>query len=109
MGRTSAWTSSQPERVTTTAGTSSPGSARQGSPVAAEGNLLHVAKIAHGLPPAGAKLYQAWDLAISEKTTADWSVGTTIAVDEDQNVYLVDERRGRWGFNDLLGQMEVKP
>jgi predicted phage terminase large subunit-like protein len=77
----------------------------QGSPVAAEGNLLHVAKIEHRLPPPEAKLYQAWDLAISEKTTADWSVGMTLAVDAEQNVYLVDRVRGRWGFNDVLEQI----
>jgi predicted phage terminase large subunit-like protein len=76
----------------------------QGAPVAAEGNLLHVTKIGHRLPPEG-KRYQAWDLAISEKTTADWSVGMTISVDDDNNIDLLDERRGRWGFNDVLEQI----
>ena len=77
----------------------------QGGPVAAEGNLLKVNKIEHGTPPDGARFYQAWDLAISEKTTADWTVGMTIAVDEAKNVYLVDEARGRWSFNEVLEQI----
>lgn len=45
---------------------------------------------------------QYWDLAISEKTTADFTVGICAAVDGDNNMYLLEVRRGHWDFNTTL-------
>jgi predicted phage terminase large subunit-like protein len=50
--------------------------------------------------PEGCATYQAWDLAISEKASADYTVGVTIAIDSAKRIYLVDVRRGRWDFNE---------
>lgn len=81
----------------------------QGAPVAAEGNFFEVGKIGHAERAAeGLRVYQAWDLAISEKTTADYTAGATIGVDGDQNVFLLDLVRGRWSFNAALAQMEAQ-
>lgn len=79
-------------------------------PVAAAGNLLPVGKIGHAAAPggrqaAGLRVYQGWDLAISTKTTADYTAGATVGVDGDQNLFLLDVTRGRWTFNETLGKI----
>jgi predicted phage terminase large subunit-like protein len=48
---------------------------------------------------------QYWDLAISEKTTADFTVGICAGVDNDNNMYLLEVRRGHWGFNTTLAEI----
>jgi predicted phage terminase large subunit-like protein len=40
-------------------------------------------------------LYQAWDFAISEKKTSDYTVGVCIGVDMRDDVYVLDMRRFR--------------
>lgn len=78
----------------------------QGNPVAAFGNLLPVARVVHdALPPAGLKVVQAWDLAISERQTADYTAVATLGMDGDRNVYLLDIDRGRWSFNETIMRM----
>jgi predicted phage terminase large subunit-like protein len=52
--------------------------------------------------PWGLSILQFWDLAISEKTTADYTVGFCIGVDESNGVYLLEQRRGHWDFNKTL-------
>jgi predicted phage terminase large subunit-like protein len=48
---------------------------------------------------------QYWDLAISEKTTADFTVGICVAVDQDNKMYLLEVRRGHWDFNRTLQEI----
>jgi predicted phage terminase large subunit-like protein len=60
----------------------------------------------YGKAPGGLTYYQYWDLAISERQEADFSVGWTIGVDEDNNVYLLEQRRGHYNFNRLLAEIE---
>jgi predicted phage terminase large subunit-like protein len=48
---------------------------------------------------------QFWDLAISEKTTADYTVGWTIGVSEDNDIFILERRRGHWDFNTTLNQI----
>jgi predicted phage terminase large subunit-like protein len=48
--------------------------------------------------PDGCIFFQAWDLAISEKASADYTVGVCLAVDAAKRLYLVDLRRGHWDF-----------
>jgi len=43
----------------------------------------------------GRNIYQAWDFAITEKTSSDWIVGTTFMQDEYDNLYLLDVLRFR--------------
>lgn len=80
----------------------------QGTPVAATGNFFRMDLLAHAEAPAGLRIYQGWDLAISEKTSADYSAGATIGVDKDQNVHLLDVVRGRWTFNETMARMEAQ-
>lgn len=55
--------------------------------------------------PWGLSIIQFWDLAISEKTTADFTCGWTIGVDDANNVYLLERRKGHWDFNRTLAEI----
>jgi len=53
------------------------------------------------LPPLGELTrYSAWDLAIGERESNDWTVGVTVGVDRSERIWVLDVRRGRW---DSLG------
>jgi predicted phage terminase large subunit-like protein len=82
----------------------------QCSPVAAQGNMLHVGRV-RPLPrkvPEHLAIVQGWDLAISEKTTADYTVGFTLGLDTKTNdLYLLDCERGRWDFNGVLARIDL--
>lgn len=47
--------------------------------------------------PGQRHTYQAWDLAITEKQSADWTVGVTGAIDYDDNLEAIDLVRFRSG------------
>jgi predicted phage terminase large subunit-like protein len=55
--------------------------------------------------PSGLTIIQYWDLAISEKTTADYTVGWCIGVDENNSIYPLEQRRGHWDFNKTLSEI----
>ncbi len=55
--------------------------------------------------PQGLTILQAWDLAISERTEADYTVGWTIGVNENNDVFLLERRRGHWDFNRTLAEI----
>jgi predicted phage terminase large subunit-like protein len=55
--------------------------------------------------PPGLAIFQYWDLAISERTSADYTVGWTIGVDEQNNLFLLERRRGHWDFNRTLDEI----
>lgn len=50
-------------------------------------------------------IYAAGDPAISQQDTADWTVFVVVGVDKDDNVWVLDERRGRWDTNQIVDQM----
>lgn len=78
----------------------------QQRPVALGGNMLLVEKIRHAIRAReGLRVYQAWDLAISLKKTADYTVCVTIGVDQNNQVYLLDVFRDRVAFHDMLDKM----
>lgn len=45
----------------------------------------------------GARIIQAWDFAITEKQSSDWTVGATIAQTPDDQLIVLDVRRFRSG------------
>lgn len=53
----------------------------------------------YGSAPAREELYvyQAWDFAITEGKTSDYTVGTCIGVDHRDNVYVLDQTRFKSG------------
>lgn len=57
------------------------------------------------MPAAGARIFTAWDFAIGEKQTNDWTVGATIYQDEHDNVYVLDIHRMRGGTFEIIEAM----
>jgi len=51
-------------------------------------------------PPVNLNWSRAWDLAVSTKTTADYTASIAGATDSDGNLYLKDMIRGRWEWPD---------
>ena len=51
------------------------------------------------------RYYTAWDLAVSTKETNDWSVGITVGVDQQENIWVVDLFRKRVDSSDLVEEM----
>lgn len=71
----------------------------QNDPTGLQGQLLHEEWIQYyDEPPKNLQIYQGWDLAISQKETADYTVCTTIGVTENEDVYILDWYRGHINF-----------
>ena len=49
--------------------------------------------------------YSAVDFAISDKERADYTVIATVGVDSENNMYVVDLRRGRWDSLEIIEEM----
>jgi predicted phage terminase large subunit-like protein len=58
--------------------------------------------------PAGLKIYQGCDLAISEKETADYFVLMTIGIDPNGNIYILDIYRDRLSFKSQQEIIKIK-
>ena len=57
-------------------------------------------------PPLYMDIYCAGDLAISKKEQADFSVFLVVGVDERENIYVLEEYRGRgWGTTEIIDTM----
>jgi predicted phage terminase large subunit-like protein len=54
------------------------------------------------------RIYQAWDLAISEDPSADWTVGLTLGVDMEGGIYLLHYERDHWDFPTQVKQVQVQ-
>jgi predicted phage terminase large subunit-like protein len=55
-----------------------------------------------------AVIFQAWDFAITEKQKSDWTVGTTLLQDSNDDLFVVDVRRFRTGDGDELMREVVR-
>jgi len=49
--------------------------------------------------------YSAIDFAISEKERADYTVITTVGVDDQNTIYVLDVRKGRWDSKEIIDEM----
>lgn len=49
--------------------------------------------------------YTAVDFAISEKERADYTVITTVGVDSENKLYVIDVLRGRWDAKEIIDNM----
>lgn len=57
-------------------------------------------------PPRFMDIYCAGDLAISKKEQADFSVFLVVGVDEHENIFVLEEYRGRgWGTTEIIDVM----
>ncbi|TXH17300.1 MAG: hypothetical protein E6R03_04145 [Hyphomicrobiaceae bacterium] len=73
----------------------------QQQPTAAEGAFFKKDWFRYYLPKEAPHLdemtlYTAWDFAIGTKDGNDYTVGITVGVDRDHNIYVLDVTRGRW-------------
>lgn len=58
------------------------------------------------LPPREEMVYYtAWDLAIGDKEHNDWTVGATIGIDRQENLYIMDVQRGHWDGSEIVEKM----
>lgn len=51
------------------------------------------------------RFYTAWDLAIGQKESNDWSVGITVGVDRQHRMWVMDIQRGRWDAMELVDKI----
>jgi len=58
-----------------------------------------------GSPPARMHYYAAWDFAIGKLDRNDYTVGVTVGVDMEDNIWVVDCRRGRWDSFEIAEQV----
>lgn len=79
----------------------------QQRPTAVGGNLIKTTEIKpwDGVVKPNWNIYQGWDLAISLKKTADYTVCATIAVDEEKNIYILNIDRRRSTFNATMDRI----
>ena len=49
--------------------------------------------------------YSAIDFAITEKERSDYTVICTVGVDHENNIYIVDVRKGRWDGLEIINEM----
>ncbi|MCL1142971.1 phage terminase large subunit [Shewanella gaetbuli] len=62
-------------------------------------------------PLSELRIYAAADLAISTKQTSDFSVIVIVGVDRDENIWVLDMKRGRWNslaIIDNLFETQIK-
>lgn len=79
----------------------------QQNPIAEEGQyftreMLRVYQQRHRPPLAQMDIYCAGDLAISKAETADWTVFVVAGLDKDDNIYILDVRRGRMDTDEIV-------
>jgi predicted phage terminase large subunit-like protein len=53
-------------------------------------------------------VYQAWDFAITERQQSDYTVGVTMAQDENDNLYVLDVYRTKLGDGEELMRVVVE-
>lgn len=79
----------------------------QQNPVATDGEYFtrQMLKWYTGGPPRGLHYYAAFDFAIGKGERNDYTVGIVVGVDEDENLYIVDMRKGRWDSFEIVSQI----
>lgn len=79
----------------------------QQNPVPEEGAYFTKEMIRYydGSAPHGLSVIAAADLAISKQEHAHYSVICVVGVDEKDDVYILDARRGRWDANEIVNEL----
>ncbi len=49
--------------------------------------------------------FTAWDFAIGQKQYNDYTVGITVGIDQDENIWVVDVARGRWDSMQIVDEI----
>lgn len=80
----------------------------QQNPVPDEGEYFKKDDIQYytDLPPlASLSIYAGWDLAISQRDSADPSCGAVAGFDADYNLYVIDRYYGRFGSEEIVQRL----
>lgn len=82
----------------------------QQNPIAEEGEYFtrdSMRKYAAAERPklADLNIFAAGDLAISKNETADYTVFLVVGLDQQDNIWVLDLRRGRWDSDEITDQM----
>lgn len=79
----------------------------QQHPVAEDGTYFNkdMFKYYSGSPPERMHFYSAWDFAIGAKESNDYTVGITVGLDMEDNIWIVDVRRGRWNSFEIADEV----
>ena len=67
-----------------------------------EGALFqrHWLRTADRVPSEFEYLVRGWDLALTTKTSSDYTVGVKVGITADQDIYVLDVVRGKWEWPD---------
>lgn len=91
------WSKEQYDQIKEEVGSRTWNALYQGKPVPDEGGLFKRSWfVKSGRAPDGLRWVRAWDLATSEKTSADFTAGALVAVDDLKQVWIKDVVRGQW-------------
>ena len=77
----------------------------QQQPVALTGNFFGPKWDIAEKAPEGLRWVRYWDLAVSEKKTADYTASAAVAYDAEGTLYIRDMLRGRWEWPKTQGVM----
>jgi predicted phage terminase large subunit-like protein len=58
--------------------------------------------------PSNLKIIQGVDLAITQKTTSDYTAIATLGIDSNNNIYVIDVERQRLGYREILQFIQQK-
>lgn len=93
------WTREMYDDIRTEAGMYTYESMYQGNPVPPEGAIMRRKwLVTSSRAPEGLRWIRMWDIAISEKRSADYTVGIKMAVDSLKQVWVEDVIRGQWNW-----------
>lgn len=79
----------------------------QQNPVSADGDYFKKDNfiLYDTAPPLEAlRIYAAWDLAIGQKTTNDFTCGVVVGIDRSNDIWVLHRYYGRWGSDQLIQQ-----
>ena len=90
------------DKIKATIGSWEFGSLYQGDPQPPQGAIFDPAwfKDTVQKAPDGICWARYWDLAVSTKTTADYTASVAVGFDDDGNMYIRDMVRDRWSWHD---------
>ena len=80
----------------------------QQAPMPAAGNFFKASWLkTYKTPPAieNLRIIHSWDVAMTNRETADYSVGTIWGITGEHHLYLLEVVRGRWELPDLKRQV----
>lgn len=94
------------DRIKSTVGRRTWNALYQQNPVPDDGSYFTRSMLRYyDAAPPTLTYYTAWDFAIGKTEKNDWTVGITVGVAPDGQMYVVDMARGRWNSYEIVEQI----